>query len=94
MAQSIRDVMTPHPTTLLAAASVFDAACTMRDADIGDVIVLDATGQISGIVTDRDIVVRIVAQVKDPSTTPLGEIFSPELTTLAPTSSVEDAVKA
>jgi CBS domain-containing protein len=65
----------------------------MRDADISNVIVLDAAGQISGIVTDRDIVVRVVAQGKDPSTTPLGEIFSQELTTLSPTSSVEEAVK-
>ena len=91
MAQSIRDVMTANPISIPAAASVADAARTMRDSDIGDVIVLD-DGRIRGIVTDRDIVVRAVAEGRDLLTTKLADICSQELTTLSPTDSVDDAV--
>ena len=91
MAQSIRDFMTTNPITMQAASSVADAARTMRDSNIGDVIVLD-NGRIRGIVTDRDIVVRAVAEGRDPFTTRLADVCSQELTTLSPTDSVEDAV--
>jgi CBS domain-containing protein len=91
MAQSIRDFMTPHPVSLPATSSVVYAARAMRDANIGDIIVLD-NGRICGIVTDRDIVVRAVAEGRDLSTTTLKDICSQELTTLSPTDSVEDAV--
>ena len=91
MAQSIRDVMTANPISMPAAASVADAARAMRDAHIGDVIVLD-DGRICGIATDRDIVVRAVAEGRDPFTTKVADICSQELTTLSPTDSVDDAV--
>jgi CBS domain-containing protein len=91
MAQSIRDVMTANPVSLSAASSVAEAARAMRDSHIGDVVVLD-NGRICGIVTDRDIVVRAVAEGRDPSTTKLANICSEELTTLSPGDKVEDAV--
>jgi CBS domain-containing protein len=92
MAQTIREVMTTNPISIPATSSVADAARTMRDSNIGDVIVLD-NGQIRGIVTDRDIVVRALAEGRDPFTTKLGDICSQELTTLSPTDSVDDAVR-
>ena len=91
MAQSIRDVMTANPISLPAAASVADAARAMRDSNIGDVIVLD-DGRLCGIATDRDIVVRAVAEGRDPFTTKLADICSQELTALSPADSVDDAV--
>jgi signal-transduction protein with cAMP-binding, CBS, and nucleotidyltransferase domain len=91
MAQNIRDVMTAHPVTLQATASVVDAARAMRDSDIGDVIVVE-NGRICGIVTDRDIAIRGVAEGRDISSLTLGDICSRQLTTLSPTDSVEDAV--
>ena len=91
MARSICDVMTTNPISMPAASSVADAARAMRDSHIGDVIVLDH-GRICGIVTDRDIVVRAVAEGRDFLTTTLGNICSQELTTLSPTDSVDDAV--
>jgi CBS domain-containing protein len=91
MAQSIRDVMTANPISLPAASSVADAARAMRDTNIGDIIVLDDS-RICGIVTDRDIVVRAVAEGRDIATTRLGDICSQELATLSPSDSVEDAV--
>ena len=91
MAQLVRDVMTPNPVALQATSSLVEAALAMRDFDVGDVLVLD-DGQICGIVTDRDIVVRGIAGGNYPATVKLGEICSRELTTLSPTDSVEDAV--
>jgi CBS domain-containing protein len=91
MAQTIRDVMTTNPISISAASSVADAARAMRDSNIGDVIVLDDS-RIRGIVTDRDIVVRALAEGRDPFTTKIGDICSQELTTLSPTDSVDDAV--
>jgi CBS domain-containing protein len=91
MAQSIRDVMTPHPVALPATSSVIEAAQAMRDANIGDVIVVE-NGRICGMVTDRDITGRGVAEERNLSSLTLGDICSRQLTTLSPTDSVEDAV--
>src|SRR3989442_521592 len=70
MAQQIRELMTPNPVALPGTASVHEAARAMRDAEIGDVIVIE-NNQVCGIVTDRDIVVRTVAEAQDPATTTL-----------------------
>ena len=91
MAQSIRDVMTTHPVALQATSSLVDAARAMRDSDIGNVIVLE-NGRICGIVTDRDIAIRGVAEGRNISSLTLGDICSRQLTTLSPTDSVDDAV--
>jgi CBS domain-containing protein len=92
MAKRIQDIMTPNPVVLPVTASLIDTAMAMRDADVGAVVVLE-DGRICGIVTDRDIVIRGIAGGNYPSTVKLGEICSRDLTTLAPTDSVEDAVR-
>jgi CBS domain-containing protein len=92
MAQHIRELMTPNPVALLGTASVHEAARAMRDQDIGDVIVIEHN-QVCGIVTDRDIVVRTVAEEQDPTTTTLADICSHSLLTVTPTDSVEHAVR-
>jgi CBS domain-containing protein len=92
MAQQIRELMTPNPVTLPGTASVHEAARAMRAADIGDVIVIE-NNQVCGIVTDRDIVVRTVAEARDPATTTLADICSHALTTVRTTDSIEQAVQ-
>jgi CBS domain-containing protein len=89
---TIRDIMTSDLTVLPASASVFEAASKMRDANIGDVVVADA-GQICGIITDRDVVIRAVAEGRDPARTRLADICSQELTTVSPTDSLDHAVR-
>jgi len=84
--------MTPEPKILEATASVMDAAELMRESDIGDVVVLE-DDQLCGIVTDRDIVVRVLAEGSDPAMVTVGEICSRELTTIPPTASIGDAVR-
>lgn len=87
----VADVMTATPETLPATTSASEAARRMRDRDIGDVIVEEG-GHIYGIVTDRDLVVRVLGEGRDPATTKLKEICSRELTVLAPSDSVESAI--
>jgi CBS domain-containing protein len=92
MAERIRDVMTPDPQTLPESTLVRVAAETMRANDIGDVIVSDDDGRITGILTDRDIVVRVVAEGRDPRATRIGDIASRELTAVEPDDPVDRAV--
>ena len=92
MAQQIRELMIQNPVSLPGTASVHEAARAMRDADIGDVIVIE-NNEVCSIVTDRDIVVRTVAEARDPATTTLADICSHSLLTVSPTDSVEEAVR-
>jgi CBS domain-containing protein len=92
MAQQIRELMTPNPVALPGTASVHEAARAMRDAEIGDVMVIE-NNQVCGMVTDRDIVVRTVAAAQDPATTTLADICSHAVVTVSPTERVEEAVR-
>ena len=92
MTQSIREVMTKDPITLPADRPVIEAARCMRDRDIGDVIVTDGD-KVAGILTDRDIVVRVIAEGRDPSKTKLSEIATMKPATIAPDDTVDDAVR-
>ena len=91
MAQSIRDVITQDVVALPTDATIVDAAEAMRERDIGDVLVVDGE-RLTGMVTDRDIVIRAIAEQRSPTDTTLGELASKELTTLSPDDSVEDAI--
>lgn len=91
MTQQLREVMTPNPTTMQADTTLVEAANTMKTADIGNAIVLD-NGQVCGIVTDRDIVVRAIAEGRDPKNTTVGDICSRDLVTLSPNDTVDKAV--
>ena len=93
MTEYIRDVMTTNPETLPESTTVREAAETMRANDIGDVVVVDDNGAISGILTDRDIVVRVVAEGRDPRATRIGDIASHELTAASPDDPVDRAVQ-
>ena len=84
--------MTTNPRTVNVDDTVKDAAALMRDGDIGDVIVVEG-GQVAGIVTDRDIVVRAVAEGRDAESTPVSEICTTGITTIEPDASVDDALR-
>jgi CBS domain-containing protein len=91
MAETVRELMTSDPTTFEKSSTIADAARAMRDGDFGAVIVTDG-GSVRGIVTDRDIVVRAIADGRDPDSTQLDEVLSEELETLSPDDSIDDAV--
>jgi CBS domain-containing protein len=94
MKQYVKDIMTANPVTLSENASCVEAAKAMHQGKIGAILVCrDTDGELCGIVTDRDIVVRAVAKGCDPNTTTLGEICSASLTTLAPNENADEAVR-
>ncbi len=88
----VRQVMTPRPVTLDATTPIVKAAEAMRQNGIGDVVV-KKDGKLCGIVTDRDIVIRVLAAGKDPKTTDVEAICSRELLTASPDQETTDAVK-
>jgi CBS domain-containing protein len=92
MAQRVKELMTERPVTLGKDASLAEAAKLMRDRDIGDVIVVEGDAA-AGIVTDRDIVIRGIAEGVDPNTTRVGQVVSGELNAVAPDDPVERAVE-
>jgi CBS domain-containing protein len=93
MAESIREVMTADPRTVDAGATLADAAREMRDGDIGALIVVE-NGSVAGIVTDRDIVVRAIADGKDPGSTRVSDVATMNPVTLTVDQTVEDAIRA
>lgn len=92
MAQSIREVMTESPELVSADTSVTDAAKLMRDKDFGGILCGDSD-ELRGFLTDRDIVLKVVAEGKDPTSTTVGEVATSDLHTLSPDDSVNDAIE-
>ena len=91
--QTVAEIMTPNPRTLPMTASLREAAETMRTIDAGTVLVTDERDQLMGILTDRDIAIRAVAEGLDPLSTSVGDVSSPFPQTVSPGASVSDAVK-
>jgi CBS domain-containing protein len=83
--------MTSDPTTVEASASVQDVAQLMDKEDIGNVLVVE-NGELQGIVTDRDIVVRVIAKGNGPDAS-VREACTTDLEALSPDDSVEDAIQ-
>ena len=92
MARKVDEVMTHDPRTVAAGDTLVEAARAMRDADVGDVIVVDH-GRVAGIVTDRDIVVRAVAEERDPASTPVRDICSATVITVTHDQDLDDAIR-
>jgi CBS domain-containing protein len=92
MAQTVEEIMTVNPRTVNVDDTVKDAAGVMRDSDIGDVIVI-GDGQVTGIVTDRDIAVRAVAEGRDAESTSVSEICSAGIQAIEPNASIDDALR-
>lgn len=91
MAQKVREVMTPSPMSLRSSEPLTEAAKMMRDHGVGSVLVVD-DGELQGLVTDRDIVVRAVADDQDPASTPISEVCSSDLIVVGPDDDADMAV--
>lgn len=89
---TVGDLMTRDPIMLEPGDTVLDAACAMRDRDIGTVLITDK-GQLVGVLTDRDIVVRAIADRGDAATMKVEQIASKEVAALAPDDPVDKAVQ-
>jgi CBS domain-containing protein len=92
MANTVSDVMTRNPVTVEADDNVGAAAQLMRQHDTGAIVVVH-DGAVVGIVTDRDIAIRIVAEGLDGSATVRQACSAEGLTTVSPDTSLEQAVQ-
>jgi CBS domain-containing protein len=92
MAQQVREIMTSAPVTVGALTAVSEVAQRMRDEDIGAVLVTEGD-QLRGLVTDRDLVVRVIAERKDPADTTVRDALSSDLVTVTPDDEVTRAVE-
>jgi CBS domain-containing protein len=92
MGQSIQEIMTANPSTIEPNQSVVEAARVMKQEDAG-VVPVTENGRLTGMVTDRDIAIRVVAEGKDPQSTTVGEVASTNLVTLDPQQDLDEALR-
>lgn len=81
-----------HVVSLGPHASVWDAACVMTRANCGSVLIVDTPGTLLGIVTERDLMTRVLAKALDPQTTSVSEIMTKNPYCVSPEILVSDAV--
>lgn len=93
MARKIQDIMNGNVVCLTKQDTLIDAAKKMDEHDIGDILVVDQSGKLEGIVTDRDIVVRAIAKGQDPKQAKVGDVCTGNLATLGPDDTVDRARK-
>ncbi len=87
----VRDVMTAEPIVLQQDQTIADAAQAMRDTAVGAVLVVDGD-RLCGLITDRDIVVRAVAESALPDS-PVGPLVSPDLIAVGADDEADDAAR-
>jgi CBS domain-containing protein len=88
---TVADVMTKDVIGVPTSASVAEAAELMREHAIGDVLVLD-DGRVEGVVTDRDLAIRVLAEHREPANTTAGDVCSPNVASVSPDAPVNEAV--
>jgi CBS domain-containing protein len=91
MAKTVRDAMTSNPRTTSSSQSLKDAAQIMKSEDVGSVPVVDE-GRLVGVVTDRDITIRGVAEGADARTTNVGDVASRDPVTVEPAEDLDEAL--
>jgi CBS domain-containing protein len=87
----ITDLMTESPRSVSTGSSIVDAAKLMREEDAGIAPITDGD-RLVGVVTDRDIAIRVVAEGKDPQSTTVDEIASQKLVTIDPGQDLDEAL--
>ena len=92
MGTSIRDAMTSNPSNVETSSSVVEAARLMKSEDVGSIPVTEGD-RLVGIVTDRDIAIRVVAEGKDVRSVTVGEIASKDLVTVDPQQDLDEALR-
>jgi len=88
----VRDLMTSGPRTVETSTSVVDAARAMKEEDVGSLPIVEGD-RLAGVLTDRDITVRVVAEGKDPQSVTVGDIASRDLVTVDPEQGLDEAMR-
>jgi CBS domain-containing protein len=89
----VSEIMTRNPKTALLDSTLEEIASLMKAADVGAIPVIDDDRELVGIVTDRDIVIRCIADGKEASDTTVEDILSEDLTTIEPNADVQEAAR-
>jgi CBS domain-containing protein len=92
MAKSVRQAMTENPRSIGASASVVEAARLMREEHIGS-LPITHDEELVGMITDRDITTRVVAEAADPKTTSVGDVYSRDLISVEPDNDLDQALQ-
>jgi CBS domain-containing protein len=92
MAKSVRDAMTENPRSIGQSASVVEAARLMREQHIGSLPITDDE-KLVGMITDRDITTRVVAEAADPKMTSVGDVSSRDLISVEPDEDLDEALQ-
>ena len=92
MANSVRDAMTEDPRSIGASASVVEAARLMREDDIGSLPITDDE-KLVGMITDRDITTRVVAEAADPTSMSVEDVYSRDLVSVEPDEDLDEALQ-
>lgn len=87
---NIGDIMTQNPEAAQMTDTIVDVATIMRDINVGFIPIMNGD-ILAGVITDRDIVLRGVAEGLDLSSTSIGEIVSSDIQAVAPDTNVEEA---
>ena len=88
----VRDVMTAGPTAVSPSTPVREAARLMSKEDVGPLPVVEEE-RLVGIVTDRDLVIRVLAQDRNPESTTVGEVASKDVVTVQPDEDLDRALQ-
>jgi CBS domain-containing protein len=92
MGPKVREFMTDRPRCVTPETPVSEAAELMASEDVGSLPILEGE-KLTGVVTDRDIVIRAVAKKKDPQGMPVREVASRDLVTVRPEEDLSEALK-
>jgi CBS domain-containing protein len=87
-----RDIMTSGPDVIEAQSSVLEAAKKLASADVGALPICE-NGKLTGMITDRDIVVKVLAEGKDAASTKVIDLVQGEVVTIGADDSVEEALR-
>jgi CBS domain-containing protein len=92
MGKSIIEAMTSNPCAIEADRSVAYAAKMMKQEDVGVAPIVES-GRLVGVLTDRDIAVRVVAEGKDPDSVSVRDVASSNVVTIDPQQELDDALR-
>jgi CBS domain-containing protein len=92
MAKSVREAMTEDPRSIGSSASVVEAARLMREQHIGSLPITDEE-KLVGMITDRDITTRVVAEAADLNTTSVEDVYSRDLISVEPDNDLDEALQ-
>ena len=93
MVSTAQDIMTQNAECVQESQTLVDAARKMRDLDVGALPVCGDDDRLKGIVTDRDIVIRCVAESGDPAATTAGSLADGKPVTIGADDSIEDVLE-